>query len=318
MAWPRKRQYSTDALAISARARRGARNTRTADERLRGCWEHDPLVLPMPGERAALYRAWSSASGWSSRPPGRWIQPRPTPDLSCRACSRLPRSGREVEVGEGGLASGLLTVLAISTYLLASFARTITSLEWFQYASPFYYTDSDRLFVDGPIWAHVFGMLIAAGATLVLALLAFRGREIGVATWWRSATGVHEHRRPSNHPVEALERGAWDYVACEAAGVPKGTFEEWMPRGRADREADRDTEYSRFSGLVERARALARMQREIAVAQMDPLSWLTKGPGRERPGRPGWGTKVTEDRDLEGPMRATFDVERASGGIELH
>ena len=34
-----------------------------------------------------------------------------------------------------------------------------------------------------------------------------------VALVWRATLG-------------ALQRGAWDYVACEAAGVPKGTFEE--------------------------------------------------------------------------------------------
>src|SRR5688572_10389488 len=117
--------------------------------------------------------------------------------------------------------------------------------------------------------------------------------------------------------LDALQRGAWDYVACEAAGVPKGTFEEWMRRGRADRAADRDTEYSRFSGLVERARALARMQAEMHVFKTRPDLWLTKGPGRARPGRPGWGTRSAENTAPEGPIRVTFDVQRASGGIEL-
>jgi hypothetical protein len=87
----------------------------------------------------------------------------------------------------------------------------------------------------------------------------------------------------------ALQRGAWDYVACEAAGVPKGTFEEWMRRGRSDRAADRDTEYSRFSGLVERARALARVKAEMQVFKTRPDLWLTKGPGRERSRQAGLG-----------------------------
>ena len=36
------------------------------------------------------------------------------------------------------------------------------------------------------------------------------------------------------------------------------------------------------------ARAQARAQREAAVAQQNPLAWLRMGPGRERPGEPGW------------------------------
>ena len=34
--------------------------------------------------------------------------------------------------------------------------------------------------------------------------------------------------------------------------------------------------------------------------------------------RPGWGTRSAEEPALEGPVRVSFSVEQASGGIELH
>ncbi len=92
----------------------------------------------------------------------------------------------------------------------------------------------------------------------------------------------------------AIRDGGWDYVACQAAGVPKTTFEDWMRRGRADAEAGRDTEYSRFSGLVERAKARAHITAEMEVFRRRADLWLTKGPGRASPANPeGWGIGVS-------------------------
>jgi hypothetical protein len=113
--------------------------------------------------------------------------------------------------------------------------------------------------------------------------------------------------------VETIERGAWDYIAAEAAGVPKTTFEGWMRRGREDAAAERDTEFSRFSGLVAQARARARARAEVAVAEMRSDLWLTKGPGRERAGREGWGTQSSPANEQQGPIRVTFDIAAASG-----
>lgn len=115
--------------------------------------------------------------------------------------------------------------------------------------------------------------------------------------------------------LDAIQQGAWDYVACQAAGVPKTTFEEWMRRGRADRDAERDTEYSRFSGLVERARARAQVDAEILVFERRPDLWLLKGPGRATPSNPeGWGSALPSD-EARGPIHVTFDIVAASGGI---
>ena len=46
------------------------------------------------------------------------------------------------------------------------------------------------------------------------------------------------------------------------------------------------------------ARAQARERVEIRVNQREGLSWLTKGPGRDRPDEPGW-TNGTEGQTTQ-------------------
>ncbi len=117
--------------------------------------------------------------------------------------------------------------------------------------------------------------------------------------------------------LSAIQRGAWDYVACQAAGVPKTTFEEWKRRGRADADAGRDTEYSRFSGLVEQAKASAHITAETRVFRQRPEIWLLKGPGRAAAANPeGWGTGLAANEPSM-PIRVTFDIVKASGGIPI-
>ncbi len=108
--------------------------------------------------------------------------------------------------------------------------------------------------------------------------------------------------------LDAIREGGWDYVACQAAGVPKTTFEEWKRRGRADADAGRDTEYSRFSGLVERARASAVIRAETQVFRDRPDLWLTKGPGRASARNPeGWGL-ARSGADTSVPPRVVFNL----------
>jgi ABC-2 type transport system permease protein len=82
-----------------------------------------------------------------------------------------------------GQAAGILTVVAIAAFLLASFARTVAPIEWMQYASPYYYSDAYTVLGTGIVWWHV---LVLAGAAVMaagLAVLSFAGREIGAGVW---------------------------------------------------------------------------------------------------------------------------------------
>ena len=91
--------------------------------------------------------------------------------------------------------------------------------------------------------------------------------------------------------VNAIRAGAYDWVAAQAAGIARSTFYDWMARGRVG-----ERPFSDFSDKVARARAEARRKREIEVARTNPLAWLRYGPGRERPGEPGW----TDSREVIG------------------
>lgn len=82
-----------------------------------------------------------------------------------------------------GLAAGMLTVLAVAAFLVASFARAIQRIEWMQYLSPYYYSDTAGIFTDGVVWWHMALLLGGAVAAVALAVLAFRGREVGAHVW---------------------------------------------------------------------------------------------------------------------------------------
>jgi hypothetical protein len=69
-----------------------------------------------------------------------------------------------------------------------------------------------------------------------------------------------------------------------------------MERGRAGRGR-----FRQFRQSVLAARAQTRVLAEVEVRRDDPLSWLLVGPGRERPGEPGWSRSVTVNV-LSGPV----------------
>jgi ABC-2 type transport system permease protein len=82
-----------------------------------------------------------------------------------------------------GLAAGTLTVLAVAAFLVASFARVIEPIEWLQYVSPYYYADTADVLTSGIVWWHAALLLGGAVLALGLAVLAFRGREVGAHVW---------------------------------------------------------------------------------------------------------------------------------------
>ena len=116
------------------------------------------------------------------------------------------------------------------------------------------------------------------------------------------------------HQILSFVRaGSYDWVAAEAAGISKSTFYRWMRQG----EQAADGIYFDFHGEVRQARAQARVAAEAEVRRDNPLAWLRYGPGRQRPGEPGW----TESRELlgqdGGPVRFTLDP-GGSRQLEAH
>lgn len=87
--------------------------------------------------------------------------------------------------------------------------------------------------------------------------------------------------------VAYIRAGAFDWVAARAAGIAQSTFYLWM-KGDTPRRAQ-------FRDAVEEARAQARLAAEVEVRKRNPEFWLSRGPGRERPGQPGWGEKTTHE-----------------------
>lgn len=96
---------------------------------------------------------------------------------------------------------------------------------------------------------------------------------------------------------EKIKAGAYDYIAAEAAGISQRTFYDWL----ADAEKpDAAPLKIQFSQSVAQARAEARQAAEQAVMKDKPETWLLKGPGREKPGRPGWTNESTVNAEITG------------------
>ena len=92
--------------------------------------------------------------------------------------------------------------------------------------------------------------------------------------------------------VAFIRAGSYAWVAAEAAGVSKTTFHRWLQRGAEEARG----RYREFADDVRQAQAQARVAAETEVRRTNPVSWLRYGPGRERPGEPGW----TEQHELTG------------------
>jgi len=107
--------------------------------------------------------------------------------------------------------------------------------------------------------------------------------------------------------VDAIERGAYDHVAAERAGINARTFYRWMKSG----ERYANSPYRQFCQDVIKARSHARAIAESKVWKENPLAWLRYGPGKTRPGRDGW----TERQELE--ISGKLDVTRVIGGVDL-
>lgn len=112
--------------------------------------------------------------------------------------------------------------------------------------------------------------------------------------------------------VEAIRAGAFDWVAAEAAGIARRTFYEWLEKGEAGQEP-----FARLAKDVRQARAAARIGAERTVYREHPITWLTKGPGRERAGAPGWTAPYPGGKALaESGQQAEQALEGALDDVE--
>jgi hypothetical protein len=107
-----------------------------------------------------------------------------------------------------------------------------------------------------------------------------------------------------------IERGAYAWVSANVVGISPSTFNTWMRKGEqadlndlAGLDLDgNDRLYCEFVRAVRTAQARARARAEVRVSYDDPFKWLRYGPGRERPGEPGW----TESHAVTGPEGETL------------
>jgi len=124
-----------------------------------------------------------------------------------------------------------------------------------------------------------------------------RGRPVG--------TGKLADPKVQATIIRHIRAGAFDWVAAQAAGVSRHTFWEWVRRGEGTGSRPTAPIYARFANQVRQAAAKARVEREVKVADMNPLAWLRMGPGRSQPGEPGW----TDRHEITGPEGAPLNPE---------
>lgn len=107
--------------------------------------------------------------------------------------------------------------------------------------------------------------------------------------------------------VSLVQGGTYITVAARAAGITKSTLYRWLERGKRARSGP----YREFWLDLMQASATARATAEVKVKQTNPLAWLRYGPGRSRPGDPGW-TEV-RGMGLETAKRDTMRRARQLG-----
>ena len=101
-----------------------------------------------------------------------------------------------------------------------------------------------------------------------------------------------------------IRDGMYPEVAAGVEGISAEYFREWMTKGQNKRKRARKV-FREFAAAVERAQAYARGTAEVEAKWRNPLAWLTRGPGKERPGSPGWTTAIKPQPRIEG---TTFNL----------
>lgn len=107
---------------------------------------------------------------------------------------------------------------------------------------------------------------------------------------------------------ERIRVGTYPYVAAAACGVAKSTFYRWMQTADGKRAP---AIYRELRDKICEAAAAARSNAEVRVFRDRPFEWLRYGPGREKPGEPGW-TETPQTLRVEGgndPLRMQHQLE---------
>lgn len=113
--------------------------------------------------------------------------------------------------------------------------------------------------------------------------------------------------------IMLIRSGAYIHVAAEAIGISETTFRNWINQGGKDMQAEKDTFYSRLVYDVRRAIAQCRADKERKIAETDPKTWLTKGPGKIFGDQ--WGKK--EQVQLEEQPQDAIDSQITQKAIEV-
>src|SRR6186997_510227 len=88
-----------------------------------------------------------------------------------------------------------------------------------------------------------------------------------------------------------IRAGGYPHVACEAAGIPRAVFDDWLRLGNPVGRKKGWRPHQLYTPLwlaVMEAKAQARLTAEMAALKEEPVSWLKSGPGKDQPNNPGW------------------------------
>lgn len=123
----------------------------------------------------------------------------------------------------------------------------------------------------------------------------------GTATVLRRSSGSRLTEEQKSLILSAVEAGATDHVAAQAAGISPRTFRELRQRAEG-RHAERPStpELRAYFAHVDESIARARLKREIEVARTDAKFWLGHR-ARSKPGLEGWTEPVPDGSGDEGP-----------------
>jgi hypothetical protein len=110
--------------------------------------------------------------------------------------------------------------------------------------------------------------------------------------------------------ISLLRVGVYLHIACRSVGISDTTFYNWSAAGKAIYETDETSTDWRvtFYLATMQAQAEARAGAEALVYAENPLAWLKAGPGRDKPGDPGWADRSEQHTTVAGDPSAPITI----------